>query len=98
MKYGQLSCIEFYSCYHLQCPSIDLFTYWTPGCDQRDPMNQGLSILSLESFPGIGSIDLLKLSMYLSKEVKNYLKNSGKLKDSFIIFGWSWSKMSVAFY
>ena len=33
---------------------MDLFTYWTPGCGQKGPMNKGLSIISSESFPEVG--------------------------------------------
>ena len=40
MKYGQLSCIESYSCYLQQRLSIELFSYWTPGCSQKGPMNK----------------------------------------------------------
>ena len=39
MKYGQLSCIEFYSCYQQQYPLINLFSYWIPGCGLKGPMN-----------------------------------------------------------
>ena len=37
MKYVQLRCVEFYFCYQQQYPAIDLFTYWTPGFDQKGP-------------------------------------------------------------
>ena len=35
---------------------------------------------------------------YLSKEAKSYFKISAKLKVTLTIFGWSWSKIGVAFY
>ena len=38
MKYAKLSCIEFYSCHLQQCPSIDLFSYRTPGQGQKGHM------------------------------------------------------------
>ena len=39
MRYAQLSCTEFYPCYLQQCHSIDLFSYRTPGHDQKRHMN-----------------------------------------------------------
>ena len=64
MKYGQLSCFEFYSCNQQQCPTIDFFSYWTHGCGQKGPMNYDLPILSPKSFL-IGSLVFLELSMVL---------------------------------
>ena len=49
VRYGKLSWIEFYSCYLQQRPSIDLFSYWTPGYGQKGPNQLGLSF-SPEAF------------------------------------------------
>ena len=40
MRYAKLSCTEFYPCYLQQCNSIDLFSYRTPGHDQKGHMNK----------------------------------------------------------
>ena len=40
MRYANLSCTEFYSCYLQQCLSIDSFSYGTPGHDQKGHMNK----------------------------------------------------------
>ena len=40
MRYGKLSCIEFNSCFLQQYLSIDLFSYWTPVCGQKGPINK----------------------------------------------------------
>ena len=40
MRYAELSCTEFYSCYLQQCHSIDLFSYRTPGHGQKGHMNK----------------------------------------------------------
>ena len=39
IRYGQLSCIEFYSCHLQQCLSIE-FSYLTPGHGQKGPVNK----------------------------------------------------------
>ena len=54
MSYGKLNCIELCSCYQQQYLSIDLFSYWTPGCGQEGPVN--MVCPSYGSFLEIGSL------------------------------------------
>ena len=56
MRYAKLSCIEFYSCYLQQCHSVDLFSYRTPGHDQKGHMNKVYPSFCSEVFFGIGSL------------------------------------------
>ena len=63
MKYGQLSCIDFYSCYQQEYLSIDLFSYWTPVGERKGTMNLSLPTLAFGSFLGIGLLVFLDLCM-----------------------------------
>ena len=62
MNYAKLSCIEFY-CYLQQCLSIDLFSYRTPGLDQKGPMNEVCLSFCLEVFLELAFQFFLELSM-----------------------------------
>ena len=53
MKYGQLSCIEFYSCYLQQCISI-VFYYIGSAAAAREPFELGLTVLPSGFLLGIG--------------------------------------------
>ena len=64
MSYGKLGCIEFYSCYLQQYLSIDLFSYWTPGCGQTGPINNVCPSF-LEVFLELALYLFLELSMVL---------------------------------
>ena len=55
MNYGKLSCIDFYSCYQQQYPSIDLFSYWTPGSGQNGSINK-VCLSCAAVFFGISSL------------------------------------------
>ena len=48
MRYAELSCTEFYSCYLQECHSIDLFPYRTPGHGQKGGMNDVCPSFCLE--------------------------------------------------
>ena len=50
MRYAELSCTEFYSCYLKQCHSIDLFSYGTTGHDQKGHMNKDCPSFCSEVF------------------------------------------------
>ena len=40
MRHAKLSCTEFYFCYIQQCHSVNVFSYRTPGHNQKGHMNK----------------------------------------------------------
>ena len=50
MRYAELSCSEFNSCYLQQCHSVDLFSYRTPGHGQKGQMNKVCPFFCSEDF------------------------------------------------
>ena len=96
MKYGQMSCIQFYSCYQQQCSTIDLFSYWTRGWTQKGPMNYGLSILLPKSFLIMAHWFFLELSMVLGVHVVLCVTKQDFLKV--ISLPKNWSKNFCVFW
>ena len=69
MKYGKLSCIDFFSCSVQQCLSIDSFPSWTPNRGQKGPMNKVCLSFSPEVFLELFLWFFLQLSIVLGGHV-----------------------------
>ena len=84
MRYGKLSCVEFYSCYLQQCLSIELFSYWTPGCGQNGPINKVCSSCP-EVFLELALSFFLELSIVLGAHVVSCMTEPYFLKIIFCL-------------
>ena len=82
MRYGKLSCIEFYSCYLQQYLSIDLFSYWNLTCGQKGPINK-VCLSCLEVFLELALHFFLELSMMLGAHVVLCMTDLNLLKMIF---------------
>ena len=69
MRYTELSCTKFYSCYLQQFNSIDLFSYRTPGHGQKGQMNEACPSFCSDVFLKLALQYFLQLYMELGAQV-----------------------------
>ena len=83
MRYTELSCTKFYSCYLQQCHSIDLFSYRTPGHGQKGQMNEACASFCSDVFLKLALYYFLQLYMVLGAHVMLCMTEPDFLKIMF---------------
>ena len=98
MGYGKPSYIKFYSCYLQQCPSIDLFSYWTPFCGQNGPMNKVCTSFCLKVFLELAFQFFLEFSMVLGIHMVLCMTELHFLKIIFLPLKWGKYRPMLGFF
>ena len=84
MRYAELSCTEFYSCYLQQCHSIDLFSYRIPPSHgQKGHINKVCPSFCSEVFLELALQFFLELNMVLQAYVVLCMTEADFLKIMF---------------